>query len=125
MNERTVQTAYYGIGAFFPVIVLDPRPRWGRPVPPALPALASTGPAEILAVRWTGTDRDAADAEVLLQQAARDAPAKPTVDRLDRFRTGLPPSLFLITLPPTAILGPWPDRPGRRPPRTVPSTRAA
>ncbi|MFF4933207.1 hypothetical protein ACFY2H_30615 [Streptomyces griseofuscus] len=125
MNERTVQTAYYGIGAFFPVIVLDLRARWGRPVPPALPALASTGPAEILAVRWTGTERDAADAEALLQQAAQDAPAEPSGDRLDRFRARLPASLFLITLPPTALLGPWSDRPGRRPPRPAPSTRAA
>lgn len=113
MNERTVQTAYYGIGQFFPVIVLDRRPRWGRAVPPAVPTLAPTGEAEILAVRWTDTGGEAADAEALLQQAARDAPAEPSVDRLDQFKAGLPSSLLLITLPPTALLGPWADRPGR------------
>ncbi|MFJ3182549.1 hypothetical protein ACIPJN_29740 [Streptomyces sp. NPDC086796] len=112
MNRPTVQTAHYGIGAFFPVVVLDPRPRWARPVPPALPALAQPGPADILAIRWTGTDRDVAHAEELLYQAVRDAPAEPFDDQLDLFRARLPPSVALITLPPSALIGCWSDRPG-------------
>ncbi|WP_217231360.1 hypothetical protein [Streptomyces anulatus] len=112
MNDPTVETGHYGIGAFFPVIVLDPRPRWARPVPPALPTLAPAGPADILAVRWAGAERDLAHAEQLLLQAVRDAPAEAHIGQLDLYRAGLPPSVVLITLPPNALIGPWSDRPG-------------
>ncbi|MFI5617969.1 hypothetical protein [Streptomyces sp. NPDC051567] len=111
MTPPVVQAAHYGLGSIFPVVVLDDRPRWHSPAAGALPEPAPE-PEELLVVRWTGLDSGLPAAPELLERAARRAPGDVTRGLLARFRDGLPSSLLVTTLPATALLGPWAERPG-------------
>ncbi|MET9319100.1 hypothetical protein ABZX75_02725 [Streptomyces sp. NPDC003038] len=111
MTRPVVQAAHYGLGSIFPVVVLDAHPRWHTPRIGALPE-PSGEPKHLLVVRWTGLDPDIGAAPALLERAARQAPEDFTPGRLTRFKDGLPSSLLVTTLPATALLGPWAERPG-------------
>jgi hypothetical protein len=108
------QAAYYGLGAVFPVVVLDPQPAWHQPVPGALPERSAQA-HEVLALRWCGPG-DADDAALdTLRHAASQAPSPPHAE-LAAFRDRLPAGLRLIALRQTALIGPWSKRPGRTTP---------
>jgi hypothetical protein len=105
-SSLVVQIAYYGVGSFFPAVVLDPTRRWLRPEHGALPTLDEHAD-ELLALRWSGLSTDLDGSVRLLHHVAHHAPAEPTPERLAHFADTLPASLRIITLPPTALLGPW------------------
>lgn len=110
-TQGLVQAAHYGLGCIFPVVVLDARRRWHRPVNGRLPK-PDTKSNELLVVRWTGPDSDIDVAPELLVRAAERAPEEFTPSHVTRFKEGLPPSLSVTTVPPTALLCPWAERPG-------------
>ncbi|MGW7368369.1 hypothetical protein ACWGI8_34360 [Streptomyces sp. NPDC054841] len=112
MTHDIVQTAHYGLGAFFPIVVLDPEPRWHKTAPTALPE-CSPKARGVLALRWYGQEDQAAEGLLLLSAAARRAPRVLDVPpRLVAYRAALPRSLQLIALPESAVIGPWSQRPG-------------
>ncbi|MFI0742537.1 hypothetical protein ACH4PU_31335 [Streptomyces sp. NPDC021100] len=108
-----VDAAYYGRGVLFPVVIIDHNPVWNRALPGALPHQGPGG-EELLAVRWCGTHDDEPAAPALLLDAARHAPAVPASNaELASYRDALPEQAFLITLPVTAVISTWAERPGR------------
>lgn len=115
MTQHLVQAAYYGLGVIFPVTVIDPYARWEQP-PHGLPVRSPTG-HDLLVVRWCAPDPELAPA-VLTAAAHRAPPAPPTPEDLAAFSAGLPDHLRLITLPASALVGPWATRPGS----TLPAT---
>ncbi|MFF9786296.1 hypothetical protein [Streptomyces nigrescens] len=123
MIHHTVQAACYGIGAIYPVVILDPTHRWARPTHPGLPEQQDDDGHGMLVLRWTGLQSETVEAPALLASAATRAPAPPpTQDELTAYQASLPPSLHLITLPAEFVLGPWSQRPGAdasAPPRTA------
>ncbi|MEW1760543.1 hypothetical protein AB0393_29025 [Streptomyces cyaneofuscatus] len=124
MNEHEVQAACYGIGAIFPIVILDPVHRWHRPVHPGLPEQHSDDGHGMLVLRWTGPPGDDHRAPALLEDAVVRAPAAPpTGAELAAFQATLPPGLHLIDLPDRYVIGPWAQRPGTT--RAAPPRRAA
>ncbi|MCX4826707.1 hypothetical protein OG883_44505 [Streptomyces sp. NBC_01142] len=113
MNQHGVQAASYGIGAIYPIVVLDRVHRWHRPVHPGLPEQQPDDRHGMLVLRWTGPPSEEAEAPTLLEAAAARAPAAPP-DRaeLQAFHASLPPGLHLIDLPARHVIGPWSQRPG-------------
>lgn len=112
-----IQTGNYGIGAFFPLVVLDPTPRWRNQSPGTTPLRCTAETGQLLAVRWCAPDSLEAQAPIALAQAAALAPAS---DRLSiasdlaALRRALPQHTHLIALAPSIVIGPWSLRPGRR-----------
>lgn len=121
--DLVVQTCFYGLGAFVPVIVLGPAARWRqlalarRPEPePHLPD------RWLLALRWCGPDEEEDGAPALLTAAAARAPA-PTAapDRITEFEQTLPAHhLRLIRVAPGDLIGLWAQRPGHTTTGTLP-----
>ncbi|WP_372412769.1 hypothetical protein [Streptomyces luteireticuli] len=126
MIPATVHAAYYGLGAIFPMVILDAFPRWRRPQPGALPDRTHGG-EELLAVRWCGPDTELATAPDLLTKAAAAAPAAPpSPAELEGFRQSLPEHLRLTAIRASAVIGPWDTRPGAsRPAKDTRGHRAA
>ena len=113
MSRDVVQAAHYGLGAFFPVVVLDPEPRWRGASPLALPE-RSPGADGLLALRWCGFDDEADEAGQLLEAAAARAPRNVgRAAQLAAYAATLPRCLRLVALPRRALVGPWVQRPGR------------
>lgn len=107
------QAAYVGLGAIFCVLVLDQRPVWARSAPGAVPE-RTPGAHELLVIRWCGSSHEDLAPPAVLSQAARTAPAPDCDDdTLAAWRKGLPPGVQLTVLRPSALLGPWADRPGQ------------
>lgn len=104
------RAAHYGLGAVFPVVVLD-GPGWRQPGPASLPERDASS-MDVLVLRWCAPSDDHAVRELL--RAAACAPADLTAVRLARYREDLPPGIRLIALRPAALIGSWADRPGRR-----------
>lgn len=116
MNQPGVQAASYGIGAIFPIVVLDQVHRWHRPHHPGLPEQQASDAHGMLVLRWTGPPGEEDEAPALLTTAATRAPAMPADSaELQAFRASLPPGLHLIELPARHVIGPWSQRPGTRP----------
>lgn len=114
MTHDIVQTAHYGFGACFPVVVLDPEPRWQKVSPAAAPECSATADG-LLALRWCGVRDQAAEAPELLTRAALRAPRTLDVAQsLAGYSASLPRGLKLIALPESALIGPWDQRPGNR-----------
>ncbi|MFJ4680577.1 hypothetical protein [Kitasatospora sp. NPDC088783] len=107
-----VQAAHYGFGAIFPVIVLDPQPRWYRPHH-GVPQTTDATDAQILVLRWSGPVNALYGAPAALVDAAHRAPAHLSRGALARFHAALPAALRIVTLPPHTLLGAWSRRPGR------------
>ncbi|MEU5900228.1 hypothetical protein [Streptomyces venezuelae] len=123
MTAHDVLAACYGIGAIYPVVILDENPNWVRPPHRGIPEPASPTTDDtpaMLALRWIGTTAHQAAAPDLLQTAFDRAPA-PTIQprELAAFHRSLPPSLRLITLVRQHVIGPWSERPGRLSTRTT------
>ncbi|MBQ0888608.1 hypothetical protein KBZ94_27425 [Streptomyces sp. RM72] len=113
MNQPGVQAASYGIGAIFPIVVLDQDHRWHRPHHPGLPEQQADDAYGMLVLRWTGPSGEEGEAPTLLMTAATRAPAMPpNPAELQAFHTSLPPRLHLIDLPARYVIGPWSQRPG-------------
>lgn len=113
MSRHEVKAACYGIGAIFPVVILDGVGRWDRPTGLGLPLRRPGDGHGMLVLRWTGPESEEASAPALLAQAAARAPFMPTEgDELLTYQRSLPPGLFLIALHDEFVLGPWAQRPG-------------
>ncbi|WP_328973396.1 hypothetical protein [Streptomyces sp. NBC_00239] len=124
MTRHPVQAACYGIGAIYPIAILDPVHRWHRPVHPGLPEQHPDYGTGMLVLRWTGPPGEDIHAPALLEAAAARAPAAPpTGAELEAFQTSLPPGLRLIDLPDKYVIGPWAQRPGAT--RSTPPPHAA
>jgi hypothetical protein len=108
-----VQAARYGIGAIYPIVVLDPVHRWHCPIHPGLPEQQPDEGHGMLVLRWTGTSSEETEAPALLEAAAARAPATPpTPADLVAYQASLSPGLYLIDLPARHVIGPWSQRPG-------------
>lgn len=113
MTPRAIQAACYGIGAIYPIVILDPVHRWHRPVHPGLPEQSPGEGHGMLVLRWTGPPGEDAHAPALLEAAAARAPVTPpTGAELRAFQASLPPGLHLIDLHDQYVIGPWSQRPG-------------
>ncbi|MFG2864750.1 hypothetical protein [Streptomyces sioyaensis] len=113
MSAHAVQAACYGIGAIYPVVILDEVHRWARPTHPGLPERQSGTGHGMLVLRWTGPQGEHTAAPGLLAAAAARAPAMPvTGDELLAYQQSLPHGLYLTTLSAELVLGPWEQRPG-------------
>lgn len=107
MRRYLVQAAHYGLGAIFPVVVIDSHPRWHQDHPTAAPAISPEG-SEFLALRWTGHDGHIAEAPNLLLNAASNVPHTSALPfHIDSYRDALPPRIRLIALRPSALIGHW------------------
>ncbi|GLF98062.1 hypothetical protein [Streptomyces yaizuensis] len=104
----TPQAAHYGLGAIFPVVVIDARPVWHQPSTSTPPERHPQG-RELLALRWSGPDDADDEAVDTLRRAAHHDPDT----ALAAFAARPPAGLRLIALRPSALLGPWGERPGR------------
>jgi hypothetical protein len=109
---RPVQTAHYGLGAFFPAVVLDPVPCWRQPRIGELPE-RSPGAHELLVLRWCGPAAELDGVPVLLEQTAARAPGR-TASAVAWATYGgtLPPHVRLIALRASALIATWSQRPG-------------
>ncbi|WP_274036362.1 hypothetical protein [Streptomyces sp. MMBL 11-1] len=103
------QAAYYGLGAIFPVVVIDHRPIWHQPTARDLPAQRPQGP-DVLALRWCGPAAPDIDT---LRRTATDTPPITLESELPALKGALPAGVRLITIRPGALIGPWVQRPGR------------
>ncbi|MGC5264055.1 hypothetical protein ACPXCO_23855 [Streptomyces cyaneofuscatus] len=135
MIPAEIQTGNYGIGAFFPLIILDPAPLWQNQGPGIPPLRGTEDTGRLLAVRWCAPESAAAHAPTVLSRVAESAPpaqALHDTERLAAFRADLPQHLNLIALTTSFVIGPWSKRPGRHgatpqpsPPRIARLTQAA
>ncbi|MFC8016609.1 hypothetical protein [[Kitasatospora] papulosa] len=124
MITDEIQTGNYGIGAFFPLVVLDAAPHWQNQGPGALPLRCAEETGQLLAVRWCAPEGAAAQAPIVLARVAATAPpaqAFRDTERLAAFRVALPQHLNLIALTTSSVIGPWSQRPGRPHAATQPS----
>jgi hypothetical protein len=114
LPPHEVQAACYGIGAIYPVAIIDEVHRWERPARPGnLPEQQPEKGHGMLVLRWTGPQSEEATAPALLAAAAATAPAvPPTRSELAAYQDSLPAGLYLIALPAELVLGPWEQRPG-------------
>ncbi|GGU37839.1 hypothetical protein [Streptomyces violascens] len=113
MTQHEVQAAHYGIGAIYPIVVLDQVHRWYQPVHPGPPEQQTDDHHGMLVLRWTGPLSEEAEAPAILEAAAARAPtAPPSRTELQDFQASLPPGLHLIHLPARHVIGPWSQRPG-------------
>ncbi|WP_327391383.1 hypothetical protein OG728_38550 (plasmid) [Streptomyces microflavus] len=116
MIPDLMQTGNYGIGAFFPLIILDPTPHWHNQGPGTTPRRCSQETGHLLAVRWCAPDHMEDQAAQALTQAKKTAPAADVLSapaHLAAFHESLPPHTNLIALPTSCVIGPWARRPGR------------
>ncbi|MGA5703047.1 hypothetical protein [Peterkaempfera bronchialis] len=116
MIPDAIQTGNYGIGAFFPLIVLDPAPCWQSQGPGATPLACTEETGQLLAVRWCAPEALADQAPSVLAQAAAIAPPAETLfvpETLAAFHAALPQHTSLIALTTSLVIGPWSQRPGR------------
>lgn len=113
--NRPPLAAYYGLGAIFPVVILDDT-GWTQETPGARPERASDCDG-LLCLRCSSSDQDEDAAVQLLVELAGLAP-EPIDDRaaLASYEGQLPPSVRLIALRPSALIGSWAERPGQQPP---------
>lgn len=112
-SSHEVLAACYGIGAIYPVVILDPVHRWYRPVHPGLPEQQANGGHGMLVLRWVGPMSEESQAPGLLAAAAARAPSSPPAHvELAAFQASLPYNLRLIDLPALYVIGPWSQRPG-------------
>ncbi|MCQ1577164.1 hypothetical protein [Streptomyces parvus] len=124
MIPDEIQTGNYGIGAFFPLVVLDAAPHWQNQGPGVPPLRCAEDTGQLLAVRWCAPESAAAQAPSTLARVAATAPpaqALRDTERLAAFRAALPQHLNLIALTTSSVIGPWSQRPGRPRAATPPS----
>ncbi|MFI5864616.1 hypothetical protein [Streptomyces sp. NPDC051546] len=116
MIPDEIQTGNYGIGAFFPLVVLDTAPRWQNQGPGITPLRCTDDTGQLLAVRWCAPESAAAQAPGVLAQLLATAPTTQELhdaELLKTFHRALLPHLNLIALTSTSVIGPWSQRPGR------------
>ncbi|MDW6058219.1 hypothetical protein SAZ11_08975 [Streptomyces sp. FXJ1.4098] len=124
MIPDEILTGNYGIGAFFPLVVLDTAPRWQNQGPGLTPLLCAEDTGQLLAVRWCAPESAAAQAPGVLAQVVATAPPAHELhdmERLAAFHLTLPQHLNLIALTTTSVIGRWSQRPGRPRATTHPS----
>ncbi|MFJ8752066.1 hypothetical protein ACIREO_22455 [Streptomyces sp. NPDC102441] len=114
MSHLEVKAACYGIGAIFPVAILDDRHRWACRTYPGLPERQPDNGHGMLVLRWTAPAGRTAEGPARLSAAAAQAPKTPTSpEELAAYQASLPAGVRLIALPASQVIGPWSQRPGR------------
>jgi hypothetical protein len=106
----TVLTGYYGLGALFPLIVLDTA-GWTQAAPTAVPEPGAAGSP--LALRWCGPDAEEDAAPALLAWTAATSRVPASAADAAAYQDALPAHLRLVALPQSCITGhPWRGSPG-------------
>ncbi len=113
IRRPAIETGHYGLGALFPLVVLDPAGWWQRTVT-AVPEPHPAGGGHALVLRWCGPDPEENAAEDLLIRAACAAPATPvSASDAVTYQAALPAHLRLIALPLACVIS---RRPGAHQP---------
>ncbi|MDF3303142.1 hypothetical protein [Streptomyces tropicalis] len=116
MIPDEIQTGHYGIGAFFPLVVLDPATHWQSQAPGNIPVRCTDDTGGLLAVRWCAPESAGAQAPGSLAEVLATAPPVHELhdtECLQAFHRALPQHLHLIALTATSVIGPWSRRPGQ------------
>ena len=118
IHRPAVETAYYGLGALIPVIVLAPAGWWQRAVT-AVPEPHPAGGGHALVLRWCGPAREEDTAGPLLVRAACAAPGTPvSAGDAVAYQAALPAHLRLVALPLSCVISRRPVEP--TPPESPP-----
>lgn len=113
MSHTEVRAACYGIGAIFPVAILDDRHRWACRTFPGLPERQPDDGHGMLVLRWTASESRTAEGPARLAAAMVQAPKAPHVPgELAAYQASLPAGVRVIALPASQVIGPWSQRPG-------------